>query len=171
MAAPVMGLVPMSPVTEVAPVLVMPALVSRQKSAAVPRSMAGVDDDTAAAPTQFSTQWAPLNWATAAFFRGERLPCWILARSVFCSILTSERAKNLLCRAETPRSCREGEGGRSRACHAGACRARAFSSQWATGRSSSKTQGLGLGLKLELGPARGSPAWHLAGFWLWRPAE
>ena len=32
-----MGLVPMSPVTEVAPVLVMPALVSRQKSAAVPR--------------------------------------------------------------------------------------------------------------------------------------
>ena len=42
----------------------------------------------------------------------------------------------------------------------------AFSSQWATGRSSSKTQGLGLGLKLEFGPARGSPAWHLAGFWL-----
>ena len=35
----VMGLVPMLPSTEVAPVLVMPALVSRQKAAAVPRLM------------------------------------------------------------------------------------------------------------------------------------
>eukprot|EP00964_Phaeocystis_antarctica_P036133 scaffold20655_cov51-Phaeocystis_antarctica.AAC.1 len=34
-----MGLVPMLPSTEVAPVLVMPALVSRQKAAAVPRLM------------------------------------------------------------------------------------------------------------------------------------
>ena len=37
MAVAAMGLVPMLPSTEVAPVLVMPALVSRQKSAAVPR--------------------------------------------------------------------------------------------------------------------------------------
>ena len=70
------------------------------------------------APTQFSMQraashlsrWAPLNWVTAAFFWGERLPSWALARSVFCSILNWSVPK-LLCRAETPRSCREGEGG------------------------------------------------------------
>ena len=39
MAVAAMGLVPMFPSTEVAPVLVMPVLVSRQKSAAVPRLM------------------------------------------------------------------------------------------------------------------------------------
>ena len=39
-----------------------------------------------------------------------------------------------------------------------------FSPHLAIDRSSSKTQGLGLGLKLEFGPGRGSPAWHLAGF-------
>eukprot|EP00964_Phaeocystis_antarctica_P130625 scaffold94506_cov51-Phaeocystis_antarctica.AAC.1 len=37
MAVAAMGLVPMLPSTEVLPVLVMPALVSRQKSTAVPR--------------------------------------------------------------------------------------------------------------------------------------
>ena len=36
-----------------------------------------------------------------------------------------------------------------------------FSPHLAIDRSSSKTQGLGLGLKLEFGPGRGSPAWHL----------
>ena len=106
------------------------------------RNGAGADDDTAAAPMQFSTQqadshlsrWAPLNWVTAAFFRGERLSCcWILARSVFCSILTWN-VPNLLCRVETPRSCREGEGGRSCACHAGACLARSPRSGRQAGR-------------------------------------
>eukprot|EP00964_Phaeocystis_antarctica_P126925 scaffold90599_cov53-Phaeocystis_antarctica.AAC.1 len=44
---------------------------------------------SAVAPTHSSTQradshlsrWAPLNLVTAAFFWGERLPCWALARS------------------------------------------------------------------------------------------
>ena len=59
---------------------------------------ASADADTAAAPTRSSMQraashlsrWAPLNLVTAAFFWGERLPCWTLARSVllFCILVT-----------------------------------------------------------------------------------
>ena len=41
MAAPVMGLVPMSPVTEVTPVVVMPAFVRSANPSAVPMSTAG----------------------------------------------------------------------------------------------------------------------------------
>ena len=65
--------------------------------------------------------------------------------SVFCSILTWN-VPNLLCRAKRPWSC--AEGGR------GVLLEHVLLSLG--GRPSSKTQGLGLGLRLEFGPGGGA---------------